>query len=129
MSLGAAIKLKSPKGSPFLVELCMFCQKSLSSPQSSTNIGRSKKRNVSDYQQFIDACQKHHDYQTGLYTKLHETIKHKTAIDLLSSGFDYHSSCRQMFNRDAYNLSRREKKEETVVRRNPRSCGRKKVVN
>ena len=57
--------------------------------------------------------------------KLHETIKHKTAIDLLSSGFDYHSSRRQMFNRDAYNLSRREKKEETVVRRNPRSCAQK----
>ena len=86
MSLGAAFKLKSAQGSPFLVELCMFCQKSLSSPESSTNFGRSKKRNVSDYQQFIDACQKHHDYQTGLYTKLHETIKHKTAIDLLSSG-------------------------------------------
>ena len=63
MSLEAAFKLK--KDTPFLVELCMFCRKSLSSPES--NAGRSKKRNVSDYQQFIDACQKHHDYETGIY--------------------------------------------------------------
>ena len=109
MSFQAEFQWKSNKDSPFQVELCMFCQKALSQHDFSINVGRAKKKNVSDFQNFIDTCKKHYEYGTGLYAKLYDTIKDKTAHDLLSSGFDYHSSCRRTFNRDAYNLERKEK--------------------
>ena len=98
MSFQAEFQWKSNKDSPFQVELCMFCQKALSQHDFSINVGRAKKKNVSDFQNFIDTCKKHYEYGTGLYAKLYDTIKDKTAHDLLSSGFDYHSSCCRTFN-------------------------------
>ena len=90
-------------GKPYDKMMCLFCQTAVTTPKETSakpKRGRPKKDDADDFQDFIDVCRDHINYNTGKYTALHDEIGEKTKEQLKSEGYCFHGKCRQTFDRE-----------------------------